>query len=93
MTELEQAVLRLQKGDQEAFDLIYRATRPVVAAVIRKYNRNQEDYEDIIQETYIKVHQSIRQLQEPGKVQPWINRIAANIAIRSNMKKNPALFS
>ena len=93
MTELEQAVLRLQKGDQEAFDLIYRATRPVVAAVIRKYNRNQEDYEDIIQETYIKVHQNIRQLQEPGKVQPWINRIAANIAIRSNMKKNPALFS
>ena len=93
MTELEQAVLRLQKGDQEAFELIYRTTRPIVAAVIRKYNRNQEDYEDIIQETYIKVHQNILQLQEPGKVRPWINRIAANIAIRSNMKKNPALFS
>ena len=93
MTELEQAVVRLQAGDQEAFGLIYEKTRGIASAVIRKYNSNREEYEDILQETYIKVHQNIGQLQEPGKLQPWLNRIAANVAIRNSMKKNPALFS
>ena len=61
--------------------------------MIRRYCDHTEDYEDILQETYIRVYKSIDTLQDEGKAQAWINKIAANTAIRHNMKKRPTLFT
>ena len=80
------AVRGMRAGRAGAFDQLYEYTKPTALAVIRRYCDHTEDYEDILQETYIRVYKSIDALQDEGKVQAWINKIAANTAIRHNMK-------
>ena len=87
------AVRGMRAGRAGAFDQLYEHTKPTALAVIRRYCDHTEDYEDILQETYIRVYKSIDALQDEGKVQAWINKIAANTAIRHNMKKRPTLFT
>ena len=87
------AVRGMRAGRAGAFDQLYEYTKPTALAVIRRYCDHTEDYEDILQETYIRVYKSIDALQDEGKVQAWINKIAANTAIRHNMKKRPTLFT
>ena len=41
----------------------------------------------------ISVYKYIGQLDDDEKIQPWINRIAANLAVRSSMEKRPLPFS
>ena len=93
MNELMNAVKELKGGSAAAFQLVYEQTRTVALAVIRKYCDNPSDHEDILQETYLKVYKYIGQLDDDEKIQPWINRIAANTAVRYNMKKKPMMFS
>ena len=83
MNELMNAVKELKGGSAAAFQLVYEQTRTVALAVIRKYCDNPSDHEDILQETYLKVYKYIGQLDDDEKIQPWINRIAANTAVRS----------
>ena len=93
MNDLLNAVKGAKAHDDEAFQVLYEKTKRVALAVIKRYCDVSGDYEDILQETYLRVYQSIGQLTQEDKVQAWINRIAANTAIRHNMKKRPQLFS
>lgn len=90
---LEQAVKELKSGDKNAFQTIYKETNNVALAYIKRYCDIPGDWEDILQDVYIKVYRSIGQLEDASKLQAWINKIAANEAIRHNMKKRPKLFS
>lgn len=93
MEEILEAVEKVKNGDDSYFHIIYERTRNVALAVIRKYCSSQSDYEDILQETYFKVYRNIGQLEDNRKIQPWINKIAANTAISASMKKKPMMFS
>ena len=62
-------------------------------AVIRRYCGEKEEWEDILQETYLRVFRFIGTLRDERKAQAWINRIAANLAVRSSMEKRPLPFS
>ena len=93
MDELLQAVEMVKRGDDSYFHVIYEKTRGMALAVIRKYNRDQADHEDILQETYLKAYTHMGQLKDNARIQSWINQIAANTAITAAMKKKPTMFS
>lgn len=96
MRTLSESVEVLKRHDADAelaFQEVYEQTRRVALAVIRRYNSKTAEYEDILQETYIKVYRNIDSLNDSSKIQAWVNRIAANIAIRHNQKENPLMFS
>lgn len=85
---LQKAVTDLKNGvnTDEAYRDLYDATNRIALAVIRKYCGNKEEYEDILQKTYLEVFRGISQLRDDDKVQAWINQIAAYTAIRHNKK-------
>ena len=93
MDELLQAVEILTRGHDSYFHVIYEKTRGMALAVIRKYNRDQADHEDILQKTYLKAYTHMGQLKDNARIQSWINQIAANTAITAAMKKKPTMFS
>ena len=93
MDKLIEAVRGIKSGKEESFRELYDLTNKTALAVIRRYCDVSGDYEDILQETYIKVYKSIKDLENEDKAQAWINKIAANTAIRHNMKKRPTLFT
>ncbi len=93
MDELTKAVRELKNGDQDAFQTVYDLTQKTTMAVIRKYCDSPADCTGILQDTYVHVLQSMDDLKDDGKVQEWINKIAAFTAVRFSMKKEPNLFS
>ncbi len=43
--------------------------------------RNEQDTEDILQEVFCKIHDKIGQLEDSGKLQAWVYRIARNAIV------------
>lgn len=52
--------------------------------------RQREDAEEITQEALLRVFQSLGQLQDPGRVRPWVFRIARNACL---MKRRRSVFA
>lgn len=42
---------------------------------------NQEDADDVTQEVFIRVHGRLAQLRDPGRLRPWLYRIATNLCM------------
>jgi RNA polymerase sigma-70 factor (ECF subfamily) len=42
---------------------------------------NEADAEDVVQETFMKIHRNLNRLRQGENPSPWVHRIAANCAI------------
>jgi len=76
-------IMRFIKGEQSCFeDLIHRHKNKVFA-YISLYIRDQALAEDIFQDTFLKVIQSVRsgKYYDNGKFLSWVMRIAHNLII------------
>ncbi len=71
------------KGDESCFDQIIRRHKNKVFAYISLYIRDQALAEDLFQDTFMKVIQSVRsgKYQDNGKFVSWVMRIAHNLII------------
>lgn len=69
-------LIKAMNGDSAAMEYLYKATYPKLRAVTVSILKNEDDAEDIIQETYIKAFTSFSQLDDAGKFEPWLCRIA-----------------
>lgn len=52
--------------------------------------RQREDAEEVAQETLLKVFQNLNQLTDPGRLKPWLFRIAKNACL---MKRRKSVFA
>lgn len=67
-------------GSETAFSAIYEAFQgPVRGAVFRLVS--EETLDDIVQETFIRVHQKLGTFQGDSRLGTWIHRIAVNLAL------------
>jgi RNA polymerase sigma-70 factor (ECF subfamily) len=87
VSELEDAVRwaawmeRAQKGDRDAYHALLTAITPYLRAIARRYLRQEQDAEDMVQEILIVVH-DIRHTYEPGRpLKPWLATIATRRCI------------
>src|SRR3954470_8367281 len=80
--ELVWLLAAVAKGDEAAFERLYRVTRAKLFGVILRILRRQELAEEVIQETYVKIWNSAGQFN-PGRSSPitWMTSIARNRAI------------
>jgi RNA polymerase sigma factor (sigma-70 family) len=87
VSDLEDAVRwsawmeRAQKGDRDAYHALLVAIAPYLRAIARRYLRQEQDAEDMVQEILIVVH-DIRHTYEPGRpLKPWLATIATRRCI------------
>ena len=71
------------KGDQSSFEVLLTRHKSRVFAFIMSKIRNRDISEDIFQDTFIKVINSLQKgkYNEEGKFLPWMMRIAHNLVI------------
>ena len=71
------------KGDNVSFELLLRRHKNTIYAFIMSKIRNRDISEDIFQDTFIKVINSLQKgkYNEEGKYLPWVMRIAHNLVI------------
>ncbi|MHC4713527.1 MAG: RNA polymerase sigma factor [Planctomycetota bacterium] len=75
-------VLRLQAGDESAFEEIYEHYCNPVRYYLRRLLDSRESAEDVGQEVWMKVLSGIRKLRQPCAFRAWLFRIARNEAFR-----------
>ena len=74
---------KAQQGDRAAYHALLVAVAPYLRAIARKYLRQEQDAEDMVQEILIVVH-DIRHTYEPGRpFKPWLGTIATRRCIDS----------
>jgi len=89
MFDEKEVVSRILKGDFRAFELLVKQYEKLVFFVINRMVQHFQDKEDICQDVFIKVHQSLPKFQFQSKLSTWIARIAYLTAV-DHLKKNKA---
>lgn len=75
----EKLLLRVGKGDAEAFGRLYQNTDKTIYSFILSITRNPQDAEELMQETYLKVWTGAGSYQAQGKPLAWMFTIARNL--------------
>lgn len=74
-TTIEDLVLKMQSGDDEAFALMVKQYEKLVFYIAMKSLRDPADAKDVMQETFLEVRKSIKNLKDPKLFKAWLNRI------------------
>lgn len=80
----------LQGGDEQAFELLVRVYGGRMLAVARRFVRNDEDAQDVVQSAYLNAFRSVGQFEGHCQVSTWLHRIVVNTALmklRSRRRK------
>lgn len=85
-------VRQIKNGHIDAFVYIIRRYERMVFTIVNKIVVNKTDAEDITQEVFIKVFESIDNFREQSEFSTWLYRIAYNTTI-SQLRKRKYEFS
>lgn len=86
-------VHRARRGDQAAFEDLYRASHDRAFFVARRLMGSDEAAADVLQDSYVKAYASIGDLKDPQSFQTWLDRIVSNTACDLLRKHDPLAFS
>jgi RNA polymerase sigma-70 factor (ECF subfamily) len=76
----QKLVVRAQRGDKTAFELLVRKYQHRVAKLVARYVRDRGEVEDVTQETFIKAYRAISGFRGDSAFYTWLYRIAVNTA-------------
>lgn len=76
----QQLVLRVQKGDKHAFDLLVIKYQHKILSIISRYIKDGSEMQDVAQEAFIKAYRAIGNFRGDSAFYTWIYRIAINTA-------------
>lgn len=74
-------VEKARTGDREAFRDIVRLYQQRVFVVAYSYFRNREDALDIVQDTFLRLHEKIGMYEKGRNFQGWLLQIARNLCV------------
>ena len=80
-------IVQINDGDANAFRKLVEKHQDRVINTCLGFVKNNEDAEDVAQEVFIEVHQSIAGFRKDAKLSTWIYRIAANKSLDHIRKK------
>ncbi len=90
----EDLIERFQKGDLYAFDLIVKRYKEQLLNFVYRFVGNQEEAEDIVQETFLRVYRKRKAYKRIAKFSTWIYTIAGNLSrTELRRRKRRKLFS
>jgi RNA polymerase sigma factor (sigma-70 family) len=81
-------IFELQSGNQSAYSQLIDDYQQKVFATCISFVPNKEDAEDIAQEVFIEVFNSIHKFKGDSKLSTWIYRITTNKCLEFIRKKN-----
>lgn len=76
----QELVVRVQKGDKSAFDLLVRKYQHKIGKLVSRYVSDRAEVEDVSQEAFIKAYRAIGGFRGESAFYTWLYRIAINTA-------------
>jgi len=74
-------VNRLRAGDERAFEDLVRTFGGRLLAVARRFVRNDEDAQDIVQSAYLNAFRGVGRFEGNCLIATWLHRIVVNTAL------------
>ena len=71
-------IQRLQKGDKNAFTVLYRKYNKLIYTIAYRYLKNNEMSEDIVQHTFLRLWETKSLLQENMSIRNYLYTLAKN---------------
>lgn len=71
-------ILRLQRGDEWAFQLLVRRFRKKLFSIAFGITLDAEESQDIVQEVFLQVYRSIDDFKGNASLSTWLHRITVN---------------
>ncbi len=87
MVDEQQLVERLKAGDENAFKSIVDSWQDMVYNTALGIVQNEADAEDIVQEVFVQVYQSISSFKGDSKFSTWLYRITITKSLDHERKK------
>ncbi len=88
MLNEQQLIALLKQKDEAAFRQIVKDYQKLVYNTVLSLVQNLEDAEDVAQEVFIQVYESVHLFKQESKLSTWLYRIAASKSIDHLRKKN-----
>jgi len=76
----QQLVVRVQKGDKRAFDLLVLKYQGRMHAIVGRFVRDTDEVSDVVQEAFIKAYRALPKFRGESQFYTWLYRIAVNTA-------------
>jgi RNA polymerase sigma factor (sigma-70 family) len=92
MMEDRALVKKVIAGDLQAFRLLISMNERLVAHMIGRLVKNEEEKEELCQDVFLKVHEKLGEFSFQSKLSTWIATIAYRHAI-NHMRKNKMAYS
>ena len=87
MLNEEELLNGCKKGDRSFQKALYERYCQKMLVVCLRYSRTTAEAEDILQESFVKVFQAIKNFRHESKLETWITRIMVNTALNFQRKK------
>ena len=89
---LEYLIKQCQEQNRKAQKEIYAEFSSVLFSICLRYAENYEDAQDVFQEGFILIFNTINQFKFEGSFEGWMKRIMVNLNLEKLKKKNPLPF-
>lgn len=84
----------VKANDHDAFRLLVEKYQKMVITTCMGFTENQGDAEDIAQDVFVELYQSLDTFRKEAKLSTWVYRIAVNKSLNFiRKKKRESLFS
>lgn len=78
---------RLQKGDEQAFRYLVETYQQKVFNTVLVLVQNVEEAEDIAQEVFVEVYETVHRFRGEARLSTWMYRIATSNALKAIQKR------
>jgi RNA polymerase sigma-70 factor, ECF subfamily len=85
MTDL--IALRIKRGDEQAFELLYRKFYPRLCAFANKFLNDPEASQEIVQDVFTKIWECREDINPEDSLKSYLFKIAQNMSINSLRRK------
>lgn len=89
----EEIAAALARNQEKGFRMLVAAYSEKVYWHVRRLLVNHHDAEDVTQEIFLKIFNSLSTLREPSALTGWIFRIATNESLRFLQRRRPETLS
>ena len=78
---------KAKAGGVESFEILIQAVRQKAYQIALSYLKNQEDAEDALQDSLLKIYRGLSRFQETSRFSTWVYRVVVNTCL-DHIKKN-----
>lgn len=89
MCKLDQIIDKCKQGDRKAAGKIYEIFSAKMFAICIRFSKDRAEAEDLLQDGFIKIFDSIKQYSGKGSFEGWMKRIFINMALEKFRKDHP----